>query len=70
MVKNHTLTWGANGRMLKVAERDSNSNGLDWSAIYDPQVEFLEIGISISSQKAWKVYGPDLTCLLFLPRRV
>jgi RHS repeat-associated protein len=27
---------------------------------YDPQVEFLEIGVSVNGVKAWKVYGPDL----------
>jgi RHS repeat-associated protein len=27
---------------------------------YDPQVEFLEIGVAINGVKAWKVYGPDL----------
>jgi len=27
---------------------------------YDPQVEFLEIGVNVNGTKAWKVYGPDL----------
>jgi RHS repeat-associated protein len=30
------------------------------ASIYDPQVEFLEIGVSVNGVKAWKVYGPDL----------
>jgi RHS repeat-associated protein len=30
------------------------------SSIYDPQVEFLEIGVALNGAKAWKVYGPDL----------
>ena len=30
------------------------------TSIYDPQVEFLEIGVAVSGAKAWKVYGPDL----------
>jgi RHS repeat-associated protein len=30
------------------------------ASIYDPQVEFLEIGVNVNGAKAWKVYGPDL----------
>ena len=33
------------------------------SSIFDPQVEFLEIGVAINGAKAWKVYGPDLNAL-------
>src|SRR5580704_7099949 len=31
-----------------------------FASIYDPQVEFLEIGVSVNGTKAWKVYGPDM----------
>ncbi|MBI5820329.1 MAG: RHS repeat-associated core domain-containing protein [Verrucomicrobia bacterium] len=27
---------------------------------YDPEVEFLELGVSVNGQKHWKMYGPDL----------
>ncbi|MCX6900523.1 MAG: RHS repeat-associated core domain-containing protein [Verrucomicrobia bacterium] len=27
---------------------------------YDPEVEFLEIGVSVNGQKHWKMVGPDL----------
>jgi RHS repeat-associated protein len=27
---------------------------------YDPQVEFLELGVSVNNQTTWKLYGPDL----------
>ena len=30
------------------------------TSIYDPQVEFFEIGVALNGAKAWKVYGPDL----------
>jgi RHS repeat-associated protein len=30
------------------------------SSIYDPQVEFLEIGIQLNSTLVYKLYGPDL----------
>ena len=28
---------------------------------YDPQVEFLEIGVSLNGARTWKIHGPDLT---------
>lgn len=85
-----TLTWDAFNRLIRVAQRDGDHNGYDWTAvydglgrrlktvqqsvednaasgdptvttsIYDPQVEFLEIGVAVNGDKAWKVYGPDL----------
>ncbi|HEX3627107.1 MAG TPA: choice-of-anchor Q domain-containing protein [Verrucomicrobiae bacterium] len=30
------------------------------NSYFDPQVEFLELGVSYSSQTIWKLYGPDL----------
>ena len=27
---------------------------------YDPQVEFLEIGVSLNGARTWKIHGPDL----------
>jgi len=84
------LFWDAQGRLIKVSQRDGSNNGYDWVAvydglgrrvmtanqpivnnaasgsatfvnsIYDPQVEFLEIGVSVNGAKAWKVYGPDM----------
>jgi RHS repeat-associated protein len=85
-----TLTWDAQGQLVKVALRDASNHGYDWSAVYDgmgrrlrtsrqqvvagspngpplvttsvydPEVEFLEIGVAVNGVKAWKVYGPDL----------
>jgi RHS repeat-associated protein len=87
---NQALTWDAQGRLIRVLQRDTTGNGFNWiaqydglgrriqtayqavtsnagtgpvtaiSSIYDPQVEFLEIGVSVNGAKAWKVYGPDL----------
>ncbi|HEX7654202.1 MAG TPA: RHS repeat-associated core domain-containing protein, partial [Verrucomicrobiae bacterium] len=28
---------------------------------FDPQVEFLELGVSVNGQRWWKVFGPDLS---------
>ena len=30
------------------------------SSYFDPQVEFLELGVSYGDQTVWKLYGPDL----------
>jgi RHS repeat-associated protein len=30
------------------------------NSYFDPQVEFLELGVSYGSQTVWKLYGPDL----------
>jgi RHS repeat-associated protein len=85
-----TLLWDANDRLIKVTERDAQTNGYDWTAVYDPfgrrlrtthtlivtntaqpsptvldswydpQVEFLELGVAVNGEQEWKFYGPDL----------
>jgi hypothetical protein len=30
------------------------------NSYFDPQVEFLELGVSYGNQTVWKLYGPDL----------
>ena len=89
--RTQTLSWDARGRLHAVSERDANTNGYNWSAVYDalnrrlqttvvlvsngiastapplvinsyfdPQVEFLELGVVYGNQTVWKLYGPDL----------
>jgi RHS repeat-associated protein len=89
--RTQTLSWDARGRLHQVIDRDTNSSGYNWSAVYDPlnrrlstttvlvtngvastappqtinsyfdpQVEFLELGVSYGDQTVWKLYGPDL----------
>ncbi len=90
--RTQSLTWDAFGRLMKVNERDSQTNGYNWQTdfdplgrrirttivtvtnnvalssspstivpYYDPQVEFLEIGVNINGGlTTWKTYGPDL----------
>jgi RHS repeat-associated protein len=36
------------------------ASGRSNASEYDPQVEFLEIGVAVNGVKAWKVYGPDI----------
>ena len=88
--RTQTLSWDARGRLHAITDRDANSSGYNWSAVYDalnrrlqttvilvtngiastappqtissyfdPQVEFLELGVSYGNQTVWKLYGPD-----------
>jgi RHS repeat-associated protein len=89
--RTQTLSWDARGRLHAVTERDTKTNGYNWSAMYDgldrrltttsvivtngvaysvspsiidsyfdPQVEFLELGVSYGNTAEWKLYGPDI----------
>jgi RHS repeat-associated protein len=58
--------YDAMGRRLETVNL-SVSNNVEQVAsmsvvdsIYDPQVEFLEIAISVNGDRIWKVHGPDL----------
>ena len=53
------------GRRLKTTQQPVSGGAASGSStsvtsIFDPQVEILEIGVSVNGAKAWKVYGPDL----------
>lgn len=92
VVNSQTLTWDAEGRLVKVTNRDDVNDGFDWTALYDglgrrlrtiytpiisgvlrtnvtltldswydPQVEFLEIGVAINGQRTWKIHGLDIS---------
>lgn len=60
-----TAVYDGLGRRLKTGQQTVTSGSVDGAltvttSIYDPQVEFLEIGVAVNGAKAWKVYGPDL----------
>jgi YD repeat-containing protein len=60
-----SATYDGLGRRLRATQQPVVSNAASGSAtsttsIYDPLVEFLEIGVAIDGARAWKVYGPDL----------
>lgn len=90
VIRTQSLVWDARGRLVKVTERDLQTNGFNWSALYDPlgrrlrtstitvtngsnltaqattitsfydpEVEFLELGVSVNGATTWKLYGPD-----------
>ena len=53
------------GRRLRTTEQTVAANvptgtPLTVTSHYDPQVEFLELGVEIAGQRAWKTCGPDL----------
>jgi RHS repeat-associated protein len=60
-----TAVYDGLGRRLKTTQQTVTASVPTGAAtvttsIFDPQVEFLEIGVAINGVKAWKVYGPDL----------
>lgn len=91
--RTQTLAWDAFDRLLRIADRDSQSNGFDWVAVYDglgrrlqtaytmvisnaevaqpnnysllnsvydPNVEFLEVGVYVNHFQFYvKTHGPD-----------
>lgn len=90
--RTQTFSWDGRGRLVKVIERDAQTNGLDWTAVYDalgrrlltrsvtvtngtvlnaqpttitvnydPEYEFLELGVAVNGKTTWKLHGPDLS---------
>ena len=62
---NWSATYDGLGRRIQTTQQPVSSSAPSGaptvtSSIYDPQVEFLEIGGAFNGAKAWKVYGPDL----------
>jgi RHS repeat-associated protein len=60
-----TAVYDGLGRRLKTTQQVIAANTASGSptattSIYDPQVEFLEIGVAVNGVKAWKAYGNDL----------
>jgi len=52
------------GRRLRTVKQDVvnysyTGSPLTLDSYYDPQVEFLEVGVAIDGARTWKVYGPD-----------
>jgi RHS repeat-associated protein len=63
---NWSAVYDGLGRRLSTTQQPV-ANNVDTGAptvtasIYDPQVEFLEIGVNVNGVQAWKVYGPDIS---------
>jgi RHS repeat-associated protein len=60
-------TYDGLGRLLRttytpVSANVANANfRVTVDSWYDPQVEFLEIGVAVNGQRWWKIYGPDIS---------
>ena len=48
-------------RRLRTTYTPQGSSPVSARSTFDPEVEFLELGLSINGQNAWKIYGPDLS---------
>lgn len=55
--RTQTLSWDARGRLYKVVERDNQTNGFDWTPVYDPfgrKLRTVEVpvtnGVSLTAQ--------------------
>jgi YD repeat-containing protein len=60
-----TAAYDGLGRRLRTRTVPTNGTALVTSpttidSYYDPQVEFLELGVNVNGQVTWKNYGPDL----------
>ena len=58
------FTWEAIydgfGRRLKTVYTPMGGESVETLSYYDPAVAFLEIGVEVEGETAWKVYGLDL----------
>ncbi len=55
--RSQTLSWDARGRLYKIVERDAQTNGFDWTPVYDPlgrKLRTVEVpvtnGVSLTAQ--------------------
>jgi RHS repeat-associated protein len=55
--RTQTLSWDARGRLYKIVERDNQTNGFDWTPVYDPlgrRLRTVEIpvtnGVTLTAQ--------------------
>jgi RHS repeat-associated protein len=60
-----TAVYDGLGRRLRtftqtLSNHVVSSTGLTLDSYYDPQVEFLELGVAVNGARTWNIYGPDL----------
>lgn len=64
---NWTALYDGLGRRLRTiytpvtSNMTVTANAQTTDSWFDPQVEFLEIGVAINGQRTWKIYGPDIS---------
>ncbi|HUB68501.1 MAG TPA: RHS repeat-associated core domain-containing protein [Candidatus Methylacidiphilales bacterium] len=54
-----TTTYDGFGRRVQTVVQPSAGSATTLTYYYDPQVEFLELGINNNGSRMWRVYGPD-----------
>ena len=60
-----TAIYDGLGRRIRATQQAVSGGVLSGSATtidsyYDPEVEFLELGVSVNGARTWSIYGPDL----------
>ena len=65
-VEEGDLIWeavydGLGRRLLVRTNSDQGDEKTEIKSFFDPEVEFIEIGLEHNGHKVWKVYGPDLS---------
>jgi len=58
--KSQVLTWDASGRLVGIVQRDSATNGFNWTAVYDGLGRRLRNHHHGGHQTAWPL--PDRRC--------
>lgn len=56
-----TALYDGLDRRIGTSYTPDGSATVTTNSVFDPQAEFLELGLSIDGQMNWKVYGPDLS---------
>jgi RHS repeat-associated protein len=56
-----TALYDGLDRRISTSYLPNGGSTVTGKSIFDPEVEFLELGLSINGKLSWKIYGPDLT---------
>lgn len=56
-----TALYDGLDRRIKTTYTPNGGAAVTTNSVFDPQVEFLELGLAINGTWNWKVYGPDLS---------
>ena len=56
-----TALYDGLDRRIKTTYTPQSGATVTTNSVFDPQVEFLELGLAINGAWNWKVYGPDLS---------
>jgi RHS repeat-associated protein len=61
----NSFIWGAIydgfGRRIRTTYQSGGASTRTTDSWYDPEVEFLEIGVAVNGDRAWEIHGPDVS---------